>query len=273
VNAAHLNIADRNVTSHAAVWGGLLSEILDPTGVPPYTRQRSIFKRLAKREHPGFIDGGANPTQPALVTWMERFQPHVVSILIGTNDLGFGVSPSALLDSVAAAVSSVLLPFSKHHDVESDGAVVVPSIVGHHVQAAYPWVGGLHEDASRRLECRRNAVVSTLLDRYGKHAQDVGAFNALLLRAATPPSRANAQRGSEVSVLSHPCVIVADGARGFVHEEHTCDGIHPNRAGERIVAGNLAPAIADALRRVAAVPSDSSGGVVWVRKRSLRSRR
>ncbi len=227
-----VNSSSRDFTAHAAVWGGLLEEILDPRGTLPYDRQRSNSRRLAKMPHPE-LDGSARESgAPALAQWMRRYAPDVVLFLLGTNDLSRGITPEQLLRRLASALTIMLSDWmltdvaARESAARSSGGP--PAVV-------------------KGLQCRRTIVVSTLLDRDGVRRGDVAAFNDLLLREAGGAGDAILDL---LRVFRHPCVKVVSGGRGFDHAVHTCDGIHPNEAGEEIVAANLVSALADALRGV-----------------------
>ena len=212
-------------TKHAAVWGGLVKEALASDG-GPYKKRQSNYKRFAKYAPFPKIDARlltSVSNRSTLQRWVELYAPDVVVMLLGTNDLSANISPANVLKSLAAAVSQIL---------ELDHRVPMSPGEGQRVERVTRG-GGI-------LGCKRIVILSALLDRDGKRKADVVAFNKALDLASTRSS-------APMDVFRNECVHVVDGGKGFDSSKHTCDGIHPNEEGEKIVALNLAPALADAI--------------------------
>jgi hypothetical protein len=282
----------REFTAHAAVWAGRLWEILDPSGTPPYDRQRANFRTVAAMPHPDLQEGklhgtsdaagstrsnaraamasnaasAAPPLPPSVATtsalakWMRAHRPDVVLFLLGTNDLTNGTKPAALLAQVAQAIGVML-----GVDLRPDATLLQRRALEK----------ATLEDVRNRtaVRCPVRIVVSTLLDRREPSRLDVRDFNALLsgkivngMAVTTPAKRTSQPRDlvgtrkaahtpdpgttadtAAAVLFQHPCVRRVHGAAAFHWKPHTDDGVHPNDAGERLLARNLAPALADAL--------------------------
>jgi hypothetical protein len=63
---------------------------------------------------------------------------------------------------------------------------------------------------------------------------------------------------ADAVLFQHPCVRRVHGAAAFHWKPHTEYGVHPNDAGERVLARNLMPALADALMPFTRIPESKA---------------
>jgi lysophospholipase L1-like esterase len=185
---------------HAATWGITADEVSSNRGYKAHFRPLHNSPNGSRRES---LTRGSR-----VYDWVRTHRPHVVSLLLGTNDLSMGSSPHVLLDEylqplvLQAIRAAEDTKFVELHDSGGTG----------------------HDSAS----CVVVVVMMTLLPRADEVMSAVSDFNELLERR-------------DKRWLHHPCIEVISISEGLNASNVNLfyDGLHPTNNGSQIIARNV----------------------------------
>lgn len=224
------------------------SGLMDAPDVAEEVHQMEIALRpLFEAQHKALSD---------VAVWSAVYRPDLVVVLLGTNDIRHSHSPAEIVGEYLPEIVKQVLTYSNGAEPLAERRLRLPS------------------NASR---CTTFVAVVTLFPRAGVFAENVTAFNRLLLdirlRRKHSSAVAVCQKSwdessqdmpLELVLVCHPCVRVLDttfqggvlgaaedGTSTFGSEAEfvkamTFDGLHPNDAGEEWLAARLADAIRNA---------------------------
>ena len=197
---------------HAARWGISAEAVVD---VSHYKRPRnaSTTNKVLKGQE--------------VFDWVLEGAPQLVTVLLGTNDLAMGTTPSKLLNKYIAPLLRQVLRASARVEAAMNGAK--PS----------------------STQCPVEIAVIPLLPRADSIMAQAKAYNDLLAHQAALSSTACGDAGQHVkpdfnSIFCSPCITVlkdltktVDGLDA-VDESIFYDGLHPSRKGEAIIGNAIA---------------------------------